>query len=76
MIEPWLAGVILITIFLVVLALFVGSQPTIPTREERERSEILVILRRIEAALSRESSGKAIPGAPTQNPKDRHEEND
>ena len=76
MIEPWLAGVILITIFLVGLALFVGSQPTIPTREERERSEILVILRRIEAALSRESSGKAIPGAPTQNPKDRHEDND
>ena len=76
MIEPWLAGVILITIFLVGLALFVGSQPTIPTREERERSEILVILRRIEAALSRESSGKAIQGPPTQNPKDRHEEND
>ena len=78
MIEPWLFGIILITVVLVGLALFVDSQPTVPTREERERSEILAILRRIEATLMRESSestGKATQLAPTQNSKDRHEEN-
>ena len=68
MIEPWLGGIILITVFLVVLALYMVSRPTLPTREETERSEILEILRRIEAALNQ--------NAPTQNPKDRHEEND
>ena len=82
MIEPWVGGIILITVFLLVLALYAGSLPTVPTREERERTEILAILRRIEAALNRESSEssesfiKSTPDAPTQNPKDRHEEND
>ena len=82
MIEPWLGGIILITVFLVILAFYAGSLPTVPTREEKERSEILAILRRIEAALNREmseppeSSGKVTPDTPTQNPKDRHEEND
>ena len=76
MIEPWVGGIILITVILLVLALYAGSLPTVPTREERERTEILAILRRIEAALNRESSAKAIPDAPTTHPKDRHEEND
>lgn len=85
MIEPWLGGIILITVFLVVLALYMVSRPTLPSREETERSEILEILRRIEAALNREScdsaalpeaAAKAAPDAPITNPKDRHEEND
>ena len=80
MIEPWLGGIILITVFLVVVAYYAGSLPTVHTREEVERSEILEILRRIEAALSSDSSeshpssGNATPDAPTQHPKDRHEE--
>ena len=80
MIEPWLGGIILITVFLVVLSLYMVSRPTLPTREETERSEILAILRRIEAALNREasesppSSGNATQDVPTQNPKERHEE--
>ena len=82
MIEPWLLGIILITVFMVGLAFYVNSQPTVRSREERERSEILATLRCIEAALNRElpeppkSSGKAATDVPTQNPKGRHEEND
>ena len=88
MIEPWLGAIILITVFLLVLAFYAGPLPTVTSREERERSEILAILRRIGAALNREMSespespespdspGKVTPDAPTQNPKDRHEEND
>ena len=82
MIEPWLGAIILITVFLVALALYAGSRPTAPSSEEKERSEILAILRRIEVAVSRESSeapessGKATPDTLTQNPKDRHEEDD
>ena len=68
MIEPWLGGIILITVFLVVLSFYMVSRPTLLTREEKERSEILATLQRIEAALNQ--------NAPTQNPKDRHEEKD
>ena len=84
MIEPWLGGIILITVFLVVLAFYAVSLPTVPTGEDKERSEILEILRRIEAALNRElsasaasaeTSAKATPDALTTHPKDRHEEN-
>ena len=82
MIEPWLLGILLITVFMVGLAFYVKSKPTVPSREERERSEILATLRCIEAALNRKlpespkSSGNATPDAPAPNPKDRHEEND
>ena len=85
MIEPSLGAIILITVFLLVLAFYAGPLPTVTSREERERSEILAILRRIGAALSREMSespespdspAKATPDAPIHNPKDRYEEND
>ena len=82
MLEPWLLAIVLMTVFLLALALYASSQPAVRTREERERGEILEILRRIEVTLisnsskSPKSSGEADPDTSLQNPKDRHEEND
>ena len=77
MIEPSLFALILITVCLLGLALFMNSRSATSTREERERSEIVAILRRIETALnhkSPESSANVIQADPTQNPKGRYEE--
>ena len=76
MFEPWFLAIVLMTVFLLVLALYASSQPTVRTREERERGEILEILRRIEVTLKRNSSREADSDASLQNPKDHHEEND
>lgn len=76
MFEPWFPTIVLMTVFLLVLALYANSQPTVRTREERERGEILEILRRIEVTLKRNSSREADPDASLQNTKDHHEEND
>ncbi len=67
MFEPWLLTIVLMTVFLLVLALYASSQPTVRTREERERGEILEILRRIEVTLKRNSSREADPDASLQN---------
>lgn len=56
MIEPWLLAIILISVFVAGLALYIDSQPVAPTREENERSEILSLLRRIEATLNRNAT--------------------
>lgn len=82
MIEPWLLAIILITVLTVGLALYVDSQPVVPTREEKERNEILTLLRHIEATLNHEatkslvSPENALQKTRTRNPKECHEEND
>lgn len=82
MLEPWLLAIVLMTVFLLALALCASSQPAVRTREERERGEILETLRRIEVILNRNASkspnlsGEADPDASLQNPEDRHEEKD
>ena len=51
--EPSLFAMILIGVFMVGLALYANAQPTVPSREQREHSELLAVLKSIEAGLGR-----------------------
>jgi hypothetical protein len=51
--EPSLFAMILIGVFMVGLALYANAQPTVPSREQREHSELLALLKSIEAGLGR-----------------------